>query len=761
MTSPLRRMTFQQRLLVLLIGGLGLTLLLSFFIALIYARSTLRQSLLKDLRAQVQVLSGAVAVDLDFGMALTGSKSISAFMTNPEIVAVKIVDKDGRTFAEEARPGSRVVFGQDSLGLEGYAFSDNYLDFASEIQHEGQKKGTVYLRASLSDIQKQFRKAIWALAIQGAALLLILFLIGSRVLRGISKPILEMASTARRVSTSEDYSLRMAQSQEGEIGVLAHSFNDMLERIEVQDRRLLDQIRLLDEDLEARRRIEAELRVSEQRLALALESAGEGVWDWLVPEGIIRHNDRWCRILALDEACLEHSRDEFLAMVYEEDRNAVQERLGVCLKEGGKYQSLHRMRRGDGSLIWVESRGQIVERDASGKPRRMVGRMLDVTELQVAEGRRKELEFQLQHLQRMESVGRLAGGVAHDMNNVLGAIMMLTSFLEDRHQSDPQTLKDLRTLQGAADRGRNLVKNLMDFARKDLQEAIPLDLNEVVRKEADLLRSTTMKRVAVELDLQDPLPLVMGEASAMSNILMNLCVNAMDAMPKGGRLCLRTRVPSPGLAELVVEDSGEGMTPEVRQRALEPFFTTKAAGKGTGLGLSIVFGTVKAHGGTLDILSEPGKGTQIRIQFPVVQEAQLPAPSVEQPPWAQEGPLNVLLVDDDPLIQETVPRMLTGLGHRVEVAKGGFEGLERLKTGPAPHLVVLDMNMPGITGQETLRRLRLIHPTLPVIFGSGFMDLEVQKALLALPHVQLVPKPYTRDELRAAIRAAMIPAGGN
>lgn len=269
-----------------------------------------------------------------------------------------------------------------------------------------------------------------------------------------------------------------------------------------------------------------------------------------------------------------------------------------------------------------------------------------------------------------------------------------------------------------------------------------------------------MKRVTVELDLQDPLPLVMGEASAMSNILMNLCVNALDAMPKGGCLCLRTRVPSPGLAELVVEDSGEGMTPEVRQRALEPFFTTKVAGKGTGLGLSIVFGTVKAHGGTLDILSEPGKGTQIRIQFPVVQETQLPAQPVEQLPWGQEVPLNVLLVDDDPLIQETVPRMLIGLGHHVEVAKGGFEGIERLKAGPAPDLVVLDMNMPGITGQETLRRLRIIHPTLPVIFGSGFMDLEVQKTLLALPQVQLVPKPYTRDELRAAIRVAMIPSGG-
>lgn len=755
MTGPLRRMTFRSRLLAIVMGGLGLALILSFLFALIYARGTLRESLLKDLRTQVQVLSESVSADLDFGTVISGSKSISAFMTNPEIVAVKVLDKDGGLFAAEARPGVTLDFSPGLPRPEGHAFSGGYLELVSEIRHEGQKKGTLYLRASLAQIQDQFRKAVWALFFQSFALLLVLFFIGVRVLRGISDPILELASTARQVSTTHDYSLRMTPVHEGEVGTLARSFNDMLEHIQQQDRRLSDQIRMLDEELAERRRIEAELRVSEQRLAMALESTGEGVWDWLVREGTIQHNARWCRILGLPDECHQQTEEEFLQRVHEEDLAMVRDRLRACFVETDTLHAIYRMRRTDGAEIWVESRGRVVERDSLGNPLRLVGRTVDVTELRKAEEGRRELELELHHLQRLESVGRLAGGVAHDMNNVLGAIMAVASLLEDRHPSDPAVLKNARSILGAAERGRDLVRGLLEFARKDLQAPTALDLNELVRKEAELLRSTTLKKVGIELELQESIPRIMGEASALSNVLMNLCVNAVDAMPRGGRLRLRTLSPSPGVVELVVEDNGHGMTPEVKHRALEPFFTTKPAGKGTGLGLAVVFGTVKAHGGSLEIESEPGKGTQVRIQLLAVGEGRKPDRPPNRPDMDEPTALSLLLVDDDIFIQESVPRLLEACGHRVEVAKDGMEGLTRLEAGPLPDLVILDMNMPGLSGLDTLRRLRERYASLPVVFGSGFMDADLMQSLAEFSHVQPLPKPYSRREIQSAIRAAM------
>ncbi|HJW73900.1 MAG TPA: response regulator [Geothrix sp.] len=756
MTGLLHRMTFRQQLLSLLLGGLGLTLILSFILALSYARGTLRQNLLKDCRAQAQVLTESLAADLDFGTLLSGSKSTKAFLSNPEIIAVEVRDKEGRPFAREARTGAQPEFAKILGDQEGYVFSDGYLDVASEIRYEGQKKGLLYLRASLDQIQTQFQKAVWALSLQSVALLLLIFLLGSRVLRGISGPVLELTEMARKVSTTHNYSLRMPPGQGGEVGIMANSFNDMLERIQQQDKRLSEQIQLLDQELRERRRIESELRVNEERLAMALESAGEGVWDWSVQEHLVRYNARWSQILGMERAPLEQGEKEFLSRLHEEDVPLVMDRLQCCVEGADDLQVTHRMHKANGSLIWVETRGKAVERDSDGKALRIVGRTVDVTEMREAETQKKELERELLHLQRMESVGRLAGGVAHDMNNVLGAIMAVGSILEEQHPTDPAMLKNVRIILGAAERGRNLVKGLLEFARKDLQAAAPLDLNELVRKEVELLRSTSLKEFEIDLNLQDPLPSIMGEANALSNVLMNLCVNAMDAMPRGGRLCLMTLTPAPGLVELVVEDNGQGMTPEVRQRALEPFFTTKPSGKGTGLGLSMVFGTVKAHGGTLEIESEPGKGTRVRIQFLANGGARPLTQRLEPTTQAsQERPHRLLLVDDDPFIQETVSTMLESMGHQVQVAKDGQEGLDRLQSGPLPDLVILDMNMPGISGLETLRQLRHRYPDLPVIFGSGFMSPQVQQALAEFHWVQPLAKPYTRQEIQDAMRAAV------
>ena len=371
----------------------------------------------------------------------------------------------------------------------------------------------------------------------------------------------------------------------------------------------------------------------------------------------------------------------------------------------------------------------------------------DTTERSRIEKERGAFEAQVQHLQRMESVGRLAGGVAHDMNNVLSTIMAVGSILKGRHRDEPELLKDADLLLRAATRGRDLVRNLRDFSRKELASATELDLNELVRSEVDLLERTTLKKIAFELDLEADLPPIFGESSALSNALMNVCMNACDALPQGGRIHFRTRRIGHRHLELTVEDNGEGMSPETLNRALEPFFTTKALGKGTGLGLSQVYGTMKAHGGTVDLQSRQGVGTQVRLTFPPVEEDAAPmaspAPSQMLPPKS----LRILLVDDEELIRTAVQRLLEILGHQVQIAAGGLEALQLIQADLNPDLVVLDLSMPGMDGSETLERLRRLRPHQPVLFATGFSDERIPQILSRFPDVRVLKKPFSALEL--------------
>lgn len=378
------------------------------------------------------------------------------------------------------------------------------------------------------------------------------------------------------------------------------------------------------------------------------------------------------------------------------------------------------------------------------------GQIAACLQRQGAEEERKRLEAELQHAQKLESLGSLAGGVAHDMNNVLGAIHAVTQTLKVAHAGETKLMGSITTIERAAMRGRDLVKGLSDFARKDLREACPVDLNEVVGQECELLSRTLLQRVRLEVDLEPGLPMVMGEPSALGSGFMNLCVNAVDAMPEGGMLAVRTRNLPEGQVELAVEDTGVGMEPKVLQRAMEPFYTTKPYGKGTGLGLSMVYSTVKAHGGTVSIDSEPGAGTRIRIRLPALPRTARPA--APDPPVSDPGrPLRILLVDDDELIRDAAPELLELLGHRVATAASGSEGLAQVELDPDLDVVILDVNMPDMSGVETLAHLRKRRPRLPVILATGFLGDAVKQVLDTDPHLLALSKPYTLEEVRAKL----------
>jgi signal transduction histidine kinase/CheY-like chemotaxis protein len=374
------------------------------------------------------------------------------------------------------------------------------------------------------------------------------------------------------------------------------------------------------------------------------------------------------------------------------------------------------------------------------------------------EAQRRSLEAQLHQSQKLESLGSLAGGVAHDMNNVLGAVLSLASTLREGAEPFSPAAKNLDTIISACMRGRSVVKSLLYFAQKDLQEERPIDLNELVKEMVQLLSHTTLQRVELQLDLQEELGLVRGDAGALSHALMNLCVNAIDAMPRGRALRIQTTGAPDGGVILRVQDEGEGMAPEVLAKAMEPFFTTKAKGKGTGLGLAMVYGTMKAHEGSFDLHSDLGQGTEAVLRFPasrVERPRQSPAQVPVVPGLPQTG-LKILLVDDDDLIRESVSPMLELLGHQVTGAPGGAQALQLLDGGLQVDLVILDMNMPGMSGAQALPRMLDLRPGLAVLVATGYSEEEVAPLMQGRPSVSSLRKPFSLKEIRSKIAALQI-----
>ena len=275
-----------------------------------------------------------------------------------------------------------------------------------------------------------------------------------------------------------------------------------------------------------------------------------------------------------------------------------------------------------------------------------------------------------------------------------------------------------------------------------------------------LLERTTLSMVCLELDLQPDLKPIHGDVSALSNALMNLCVNSVQAMPEKGTLTLRTRNVAPDWVEVLVQDTGAGMSPEVLERALEPFFTTKAMGQGTGLGLSMAYSTIKAHQGQMDIQSEPGAGTTIRLRFPACQPApQGPARVEPHPAERPFSALDILLVDDDELVQESTTGILKALGHTVVADSSGEAALATLEAGFTPEVVILDMNMPGLGGSGTLPQLRALLPDVPVLLATGRMDQTALDLAELYPRVTPLPKPFSMKDLQRHLEALGPPPG--
>ena len=376
------------------------------------------------------------------------------------------------------------------------------------------------------------------------------------------------------------------------------------------------------------------------------------------------------------------------------------------------------------------------------------GSILDITERKLAERRNAELQAQLHQAQKMESLGILVAGVAHNINNVLG-IVMGTASLREQRATDPADRESYQSIGKACRRGKEVVKSLIHFAQPTLSSQAPFELNALVQEVCLLLENTTRNRVQVVQTLAGEALWISGDAGSISHALVNLSINAIDAMPDGGTLRFATGLLEDGQVEVTVSDDGAGIPPEVLARVMDPFFTTKEVGKGTGLGLSMTYGVVKAHGGSIDIASDPGRGTAVALRLPRIP-APVPAAATATaalPP----GPLKVYLVDDDEDVRFLMTRMLKQVGVRlVKTFAGGAALLEGLRADTPPDLLILDQNMPGMNGAQTLAAVRALHPELPVLISSGQPDIEDLECFRK-PRVGIISKPFDMGEIRTKL----------
>jgi PAS domain S-box-containing protein len=545
---------------------------------------------------------------------------------------------------------------------------------------------------------------------------------------------------------------------------------------------------------EARLRIEA-LDEGERRLQTAIEAGRLGAWELDLETNVLSTSNTCKQVFGRgpDDPL---TYQDLLDSIHPDDLERMQQAVKATLQTGADYSIEYRTVWSDGSVHWAEIHAQLYK-DRLDKAIKLVGVSADITarvkaeeqqrqlneileervaertrELQQAHAvvmaeisQRERAEEQLRQAQKMEAIGQLTGGVAHDFNNLLMAVLSNLELLR-KHVGDDG--KAARLIDGAlqgAKRGASLTQRLLAFARRQDLHVAPVDLCGLVRGMEDLLKRSVGSTILIEMAVPDHLPPVSADANQVELALLNLAVNARDAMPDGGaiRIELKEMEQRSATEELAVgryvvlsvADQGHGMDKETLQKAIEPFFSTKELGKGTGLGLSMIHGLALQLKGDLKLASAVGKGTTAELWIPVSIAVAVEAEPVETAASAAHvsGPKRILLVDDDFLIAMASVDMLIDLGHEVVEAHSGKEALEYLGDAQGFDLMITDYSMPGMTGGELAKAARQIAPDLPILIASGYAELPPGVDL----DVSRLGKPYTQEQLALEI-GKIVPA---
>ncbi len=512
-------------------------------------------------------------------------------------------------------------------------------------------------------------------------------------------------------------------------------------------------------DVTDRRRTEQALQTSEERLRLALAAAHMGVWQWDIRRDAFQWTPDTLSLFGLESGEPVPDFASAMALVHEDDRSAVSATLRAAIADpesDGAYEVEFRRPLPGGELRWLTAKGR-VRFDEARRPVNMVGTVMDVTD-------RRRLESQLQQSQKMETVGRLAGVVAHDFNNMLTVILGEAQLaLYKLTEGDPLR-EHLTAIAGAGERAGQLTSQLLAFARKQVFQLQVLDPGALLRDLERLLRRVVGEDIDLRTHVGPDLWRVRVDPHQIGQVVINLAVNARDAMPSGGILTIEVANitlngdyvrAKPDVAPgeyvlLAVSDTGVGMDPAVQEHVFEPFFTTKV--KGTGLGLATCYGIVKQHGGHIWVYSEPGQGATFKVYLPRAG-SEPPAPIPQPKAAAVGGNETVLLVEDEPQVRALAERGLRASGYQVLAAADGEEALAIAASFPGPiHAVITDVVMPNMSGRELAERLSPARPEARILFVSGYTEVVISQHGGLGPGAAFLQKPFTPSSLVQRLR---------
>lgn len=567
------------------------------------------------------------------------------------------------------------------------------------------------------------------------------------------------------------------------------------------------QIAIFFSDVTARRDAEERLRVSEavarenvERVQLALAAGAIiGTWHWDLPTDCFTVDESFAKIFDLDPKLGRHglSLEQVMISVHTEDRDGLTCAINEAIARGGAYSHQYRVRRADGKYNWIEANGR-VECAPDGTPLRFPGVLIDVEHRRNVEAERDranaalralndtleqrvlartadlmQAEEKLRQSQKMEAVGQLTGGLAHDFNNLLAGISAALELMEKRIAQGrwKDVDKYMVTAQGATKRAAALTHRLLAFSRRQTLDPRPTDVNSLIVGMTELIQRTVGPSIDLKTVAAPDLWPALVDASQLENALLNLCINARDAMPDGGRITVETAnrtieapsaraldMPAGEFLCLCVTDTGTGMSTEVIAKAFDPFFTTKPLGQGTGLGLSMIYGFTKQSGGQVRVHSQVGQGTEMCIYLPRYRGH---APQHQVPEDCTTTPLaktgeTILIVDDEPTVRMLLKDVLSELGYRLLEAADSVEGLEALRSSVHIDLLITDVGLPGgMNGRQMADAGREIRPQLKTLFITGYAENAVIGSGQLGPGMQVLTKPFAVDTLVSRVSNLM------
>jgi PAS domain S-box-containing protein len=497
-------------------------------------------------------------------------------------------------------------------------------------------------------------------------------------------------------------------------------------------------------------------RISQAKLAQAQQVAAVGSWERDLVTGVSEWSDETCRILGVAQPVSNAFENQFLASVHPSDRAAAADAVGRAEREGRPVDIEVKIIRKDGATRVVHVRGAAMYDERRVRVA-LLGTLQDVTEQRL-------LETQLRQAQKMEAVGQLAGGVAHDFNNLLTVITSYSVMLMSELPSDSPIRPDIQEIAAAAERAETLTRQLLAFSRQQVLQPQSVDVGALALGLRSMLRRLVREDIEIATVIDPVAGVAWADPGQIEQVLVNLVVNARDAMPDGGTVTIRTAAcehasagaPSSPHVLVEVSDTGEGMTPEVQARMFEPFYTTKESGKGTGLGLSTVYGIVRQSGGDIAVDSVPGTGTTFRIYLPIATVTHQPKQNTGQYRIAPTGGETVLVVEDDDALRTATSRILRKQGYQVQEVCNGREALECCARHAEPiHLVLSDIVMPEMSGHELAQQLAALHPRTSVLLMSGYNREAVTGGGITRSSAGFLQKPFTPKSLASKVREVL------